>query len=42
MCLWMSMCTCGCRYPRMPEEGISFLRAGVADSCVPPDVDAGI
>lgn len=40
MCLWMSMCACGCRYPRMSEEGIPFPRARV--SCVPPDVDAGI
>lgn len=27
------MCTCECRYPPRPEEGIRFPGAGVIDSC---------
>lgn len=34
----MYACTCECRCPRRPEEGI---RDGVTDDCEEPDVGAG-
>lgn len=34
------MCVHVCRYPKKPEEGVKFSRAGVTDGCKPSSMGA--
>lgn len=43
LCEYMCVCVCMpcmCKCPWVPEEGIRFLRTGVAGSCEPPNEGA--